>query len=204
MPKDTFNNLDENKQQKIIDAIIDEMSRVTYEHINISNIVRQAEIPRGSFYQYFTDKKDLYEFMFTYIAKEKMNYFKSLFMKQDLPFLELYKALYRLGVEFSSNHPKLFLVGKKMLESPYYYQNETTKKAFIESKAMFVELIKKDQEQHLIRKDVDPEVLSSLLIDYMSNYSITEILKDDFNVQIIIHRVDKIIDIIQKGIDVHV
>lgn len=59
MPKETFLNLPEKKKEKIIEAAKNEFKRVSLEQASIKNIVENAEIARGSFYQYFESKEDL-------------------------------------------------------------------------------------------------------------------------------------------------
>lgn len=58
MPKDTFMNLNEEKREKVEKAMEKEFARATFEKASVSRIVKDAEIPRGSFYQYFEDKED--------------------------------------------------------------------------------------------------------------------------------------------------
>lgn len=60
MPKQTFFNLPEDKKEKIIRAARKEFSRVSLYEASISNIIKEAEIPRGSFYQYFDNKEDVF------------------------------------------------------------------------------------------------------------------------------------------------
>ena len=69
MIKSTFLNLPESKKQRVIDAIIDEFAREDTNRVSINNIIKQANISRGSFYQYFDDKLDLVEVVFHYYAK---------------------------------------------------------------------------------------------------------------------------------------
>ena len=69
MPKETFYNLNEEKKEKIEKAIINEFSRNSFEKASISNIIEEAKIPRGSFYQYFDDKEDAVR----YIIEKFMN-----------------------------------------------------------------------------------------------------------------------------------
>lgn len=59
MPKETFLNLSEEKKNKIIKAAQNEFERVPLEQASIKNIVENAGIARGSFYQYFESKEDL-------------------------------------------------------------------------------------------------------------------------------------------------
>ncbi len=70
MPKDTFFRLDEAKRRKIMEAARREFSDVPLHEASIANIVKYAEIPRGSFYQYFTDKEDLFFYYFDSVHKE--------------------------------------------------------------------------------------------------------------------------------------
>lgn len=68
MPTSTFFNLPEDKKNKILKAANKEFERVPIEQVSIKNIVESAEIARGSFYQYFEDKEDLFQ----YIMSAKM------------------------------------------------------------------------------------------------------------------------------------
>ena len=75
MPKITFFNLNIEKREKIKKAIINEFSKHTIAKASISNIVEEAQIPRGSFYQYFEDKEDALKYIideFIKIEKEEI------------------------------------------------------------------------------------------------------------------------------------
>lgn len=63
MPKQTFFNLPQEKQRRLLKAGFEEFSRAPAMDASISNIIKLAEIPRGSFYQYFEDKYDLQAYL---------------------------------------------------------------------------------------------------------------------------------------------
>jgi AcrR family transcriptional regulator len=63
MPRDTFFNLSEEKREKILLAAKAEFSEHELFKSRVSNIIKNAEIPRGSFYQYFEDLEDLYYYV---------------------------------------------------------------------------------------------------------------------------------------------
>lgn len=65
MPTETFFNLPQEKRERLIHAIRSELTRVPFNEISINRIVHSAEIPRGSYYQYFIDRDDLYDFLLT-------------------------------------------------------------------------------------------------------------------------------------------
>ncbi len=79
MPKQTFYNLKEEKREKIEQALLKEFSNNTFEGASISNIIVEAQIPRGSFYQYFENKEDAVEYIINkYLKKEKEKIYTSL------------------------------------------------------------------------------------------------------------------------------
>ena len=83
MPRLTFFNLPEHKKQTLLDAAIKEFSRVPLAEASIANIVKAAEIPRGSFYQYFKDKEDLYFYLIKVELKEKRKKYIRMLEKHD-------------------------------------------------------------------------------------------------------------------------
>ena len=79
MPKQTFYNLKEEKREKIEQALLKEFSNNTFGGASISNIIAEAQIPRGSFYQYFENKEDAVEYIINkYLKKEKEKIYTSL------------------------------------------------------------------------------------------------------------------------------
>ncbi len=63
MPTRTFFNLKEEKKDRIEKALIHEFGKGSFEQASITDIIKKAKIPRGSFYQYFTDKKDAVKYV---------------------------------------------------------------------------------------------------------------------------------------------
>ena len=56
----TFERLPKEKRDRILQAARAEFLRYPYEKTSINRILAEAEIPKGSFYQYFDDKADLF------------------------------------------------------------------------------------------------------------------------------------------------
>ncbi|OJF91581.1 TetR/AcrR family transcriptional regulator [Alkalibacterium sp. 20] len=118
MPTQTFFNLPEDKKKRLIAGAMKEFSAKSLNEASISNIVKNAKISRGSFYQYFEDKKDLYFFL---IGKFRYNYrnlmFKS-FTEKDGDFYEGYKL-------FSEKYIKYIMESEKFgfFENMYLHMN---------------------------------------------------------------------------------
>lgn len=63
MPTSTFYNLPPPKRNKLLRAAAAEFAQKPFDEVSINRIIQAAEIPRGSFYQYFADKRDLFQFV---------------------------------------------------------------------------------------------------------------------------------------------
>ena len=118
MPTHTFFNLPESKRQRLIDGAMKEFMAKSLNEASISNIVKNAGISRGSFYQYFEDKKDLYYFL---IGKFKYNYHK-LMIKS---FKEADGDFYKGYCTFGEKYIKYIMDSEKFgfFENMYLHMN---------------------------------------------------------------------------------
>ncbi|HHX16948.1 MAG TPA: TetR/AcrR family transcriptional regulator [Mollicutes bacterium] len=70
MAKQTFLNLPLDKQERILDAAKKEFTRASLKDASVANIIKDAKIPRGSFYQYFDDLEDIYYYILEIHSKD--------------------------------------------------------------------------------------------------------------------------------------
>lgn len=63
MPSSTFLNLAPEKQEKLLSAAAREFTERPYNEASINRIIRTAQISRGSFYMYFRDKEELFQYL---------------------------------------------------------------------------------------------------------------------------------------------
>ena len=107
MPKNTFLNLSYEKQKKIIESSKEEFARVPIQEVSIKNIVDDAGIARGSFYQYFESKEDLLIYILEEHTKELDSKLKTKIEDTKGDLFEIYVFLYDLMVEnFVENEEK--------------------------------------------------------------------------------------------------
>lgn len=66
-------------------AAMDQFAELHYSNVTIDKIVQAAGIPKGSFYQYFENKDDLYIYLFTEFGEIKLDVFEKL--KVRIPYI---------------------------------------------------------------------------------------------------------------------
>lgn len=78
MCTETFLHLPEEKRNRFLEAAWEEFTAVSYAEASINQIVRRAGVPRGSFYQYFTDKQDLFLYLMNLIRTHLVTEFQQM------------------------------------------------------------------------------------------------------------------------------
>jgi len=110
MPKDTFFHLKEEKREKIEKALINEFSKGSLEKASISNIVAEAKIPRGSFYQYFENKEDAVKYVVHKYSKIEKNKLSDFLKETNGDIFEASLKIYDYMVEKATDNEKLKLI----------------------------------------------------------------------------------------------
>lgn len=108
MPKQTFFNLPQEKRDTIIEAAVNEFAEYGFESASINRIVANSGISKGSFYQYFEDKLDVFRHLIDLLAQEKMDFFKDKhppIMGQGV--FEYFRWMLKVGLEFNSVQPRM-------------------------------------------------------------------------------------------------
>jgi AcrR family transcriptional regulator len=106
MPTETFFRLPEDRRARLVQEAIVEFSDRTYTEASLSQIARRARIPKGSFYQYFADKLDLYRWLLTEEAPRLKREFLGPTRPEDSFWTRLETVIER-GMAFLVEHPRL-------------------------------------------------------------------------------------------------
>lgn len=160
MPTPTFFNLSEDKRKLIIEAAVDEFFEKGYEKMSIAKMINKAGIPRGSFYQYFEDKQDLYTFIIINIVGSKKHTYFENHNLDEMKFLDIIKELFVSGINFYKAEPKLASIATEFLtiKDPELKMNILGESQKI-SHEFFKNLIENRKRCGEISKDIDTEML---------------------------------------------
>ena len=126
MAKQTFLNLSEEKRKNIISALKKEFSRAALKDALVSNIVKDAKIPRGSFYQYFVDIEDAYYFVIDEYSKSIKKYLLEDLVKSKGDIVLAYRHLYIFILDMIENKDNKEYFEKIFLNMNYQAQSMFT------------------------------------------------------------------------------
>ncbi|PGQ70404.1 TetR family transcriptional regulator [Bacillus cereus] len=127
MPKQTFFNLASEKKEALIQAAMKEFSRVPLFKASISNIIKDAGIPRGSFYQYFEGKEDVFFFLLDEYSKRDNEKFISILKEKDGDLFDAYIELYQYMLTKFQNLENRNFFRNAFLNMNYKVENTLTR-----------------------------------------------------------------------------
>ncbi|MFH1469233.1 MAG: TetR/AcrR family transcriptional regulator [Pseudomonadota bacterium] len=108
MPRSTFRNLPEAKRARIAEAAIEEFAERGYGGASISAIVARAGIAKGSFYQYFENKADLFRWLvMDHTVQLKMRYISARTTPEIGDFWSQIADMMLAGIRFGLDNPRL-------------------------------------------------------------------------------------------------
>ncbi len=192
MPKDTFKNLNEDKKQRIFDAAVQEFSTCSFSDASINQIIKTAGIPRGSFYQYFSDKEDLYLYMIEEISNQKKKLIPERVLNPDDDFSETFIQKTKDSLELGKAKPEYTKIGMLMQMD----NSEFIAKFHAASIEKYRKQLKHDKERGLIRQEVNTDIV----LDMLFSYTLEEYFKSGFDEQEYLKKVIDAINIIKEGI----
>lgn len=103
MPKDLFFMIDQEKRSRIMEAAIHEFSSQIFDKASINQIIKEADISRGSFYQYFENKEDLYLLTIrTVLQTTAYTFLKQLLAARPHDIFSVYRALFMYNLQLLS------------------------------------------------------------------------------------------------------
>lgn len=165
--KATFANLPSDKQQRVVTAAIREFAASGYQRASLNTIVRQADIAKGSVYQYFANKEALFLYVFEQFSlavkrKVKAHAGKG---KGAIPgFFDQVREVLLAGIAFIDANPEAFELYLKILfEQEVPQREKLVSQLRLFSAEYFTPLLEEAKAREEIRADVSTATVIFLL-----------------------------------------
>jgi len=213
MPNQTFFNLPDKKRQKITDLAILEFAHADYDTASISNIVKQAKIAKGSFYQYFADKKELYLYVVNLAYDQRIA-----FIRENHPtpeprdFFESLRWLFHVSVQFNLQQPLLTQVINRAAYGDSPVKKILLARAQATARQYIQDLVQKGMAQGDLIPTIDPDLATFIIVTASDNLKyyipqklgvetqkIAEDADFELNMQAIDHIFDQLVQVFKRG-----
>ena len=173
-----FTKLASDKQERILAAAVDEFSRWGYEKASINRMVGRLGIAKGSIFQYFGSKKNLYFYIFEHavrLVRRSLKQVKSETAGEDF-FIRLAKS-FQAGIQFIQSHPRIYQIYLKMLfQEDFPFRVDLLKAIRLFSVDYLRPMIEEGMQRGELHGDLDPELaaffLDALLDRFLQAYCV--------------------------------
>lgn len=171
MPSETWWNLEESKRLAIIQASIVEFSQANYAQSSLSQIVKEVGIAKGSMYQYFADKEELYLYIVQLASDHLMTELQQRIPLAILATGDMFKILreyFTITVLVAQEYPhESALIQRAFQDSGPQLIKVQLIGASIQ-RAFVVDLVATAIANKSLRNDIDPEVFIYLIQTILS------------------------------------
>ncbi|MGD1846294.1 MAG: TetR/AcrR family transcriptional regulator [Salibacteraceae bacterium] len=164
MPSTTFENLAEEKRTLILTTALDEFAANNFQNASITNLVRTLGIAKGSIYQYFSNKLDLYLYLIELAESVRKEYLSRIKIGPEDHFFKWLREVQLAQVVFEMENPRYGRLLKNAAQevntqgigdiANNLRQNELT---------FFRKALKKQRKKGKIRKDTSVELQAHVL-----------------------------------------
>lgn len=168
MPKQTFLNLPEEKRETIMNAAVEEFAEYGLENASVNRIVKNSGIAKGSFYQYFEDKQDVFMYMLDEIEKKELDFFKDKHPpSNNMDTFGYFRWMIKVGMEFGLSHPRELQAAWRVLLGEGFYYGQNLAGYRQKTTRALTEMI----NHAIARGEVDPSVDVQLAVMVMETWS---------------------------------
>lgn len=141
----------ENKRLRIINGAITVFSRKGFYRAKIEEIAEQAEVGKGTVYEYFSSKKELFLEMFLYIEEKYDEMFRQELFGIDT-FPERLQKMFQVTMRFLGQHKEM----ARILLAGYPPVAEDTQKVLLDKNRQKLTQVSKILEEAIARQEIRP------------------------------------------------
>jgi AcrR family transcriptional regulator len=107
MPRSTWDNLDADRRERVLHAAMEEFGQHGYSGGSLNVIARVADVAKGSLFQYFHDKSDLFAHVAEQTSLRIYAAMEPYLTKtaDGAPFLDRFTALVEIWMAYMAEHP---------------------------------------------------------------------------------------------------
>jgi TetR/AcrR family transcriptional regulator len=198
MPKATFLNLNPQKRRRIFDAAVQEFAAKRFSEASINQIIKAAGIPRGSFYQYFEDKEDLYLYMMAEIGREKMALFSQMeALNPEADFFDTCLYSFRQIIAWSKARPDYGRIAMLMEldDSEFIFKLRALTDAGLDK---YREMLEHDKQRGRIKANTDINLVVDMY--YALSISLFKEYQKTGSDEMLLRRMSGMFQILKEGI----
>ncbi|MGD9505749.1 MAG: TetR/AcrR family transcriptional regulator [Syntrophobacteraceae bacterium] len=177
--RETFKNLEAEKQRKVLDAAIEEFADHGVREASMNRMVQKLGIAKGSLFQYFGNKDGLFHFIFDYAVELVRQSLRQ--VKRETADADFFERIHRsllAGIHFIDNHPRIYRIYLKMIfQEDFPLRAQFLQQVHLFSGEYLRPFVEAGVAKGELRRDIDVNttvfMLDALMDRFLQAYSVS-------------------------------
>ncbi|WP_242061830.1 TetR/AcrR family transcriptional regulator [Cytobacillus firmus] len=164
------------KQERIINAAMKEFVKSGFEKASTNEIVKDAQISKGSLFNYFSNKKDLYFFL----IQNAVNIIEQIYVEIDMDERDIFERISQVGfikLNIQKKYPLVFDFLKSLIEEDAQDVKSDINQLLANIQKDGFRRIYENIDWSKLREDIEPEKAMNILNWTMTGFAELQIAK---------------------------
>ena len=187
------------QSQALYEAALTEFAAHSFQDASLNDILKAADMNKGSFYYRFSDKMELYLSLLYRVGMEKLKLFEEAGVsKSSGGFFDEFRNMAILGLRMAQKDVRFLIFSRRILQEDPSVREQITKTFGNLSGTLLTDMVERAKAAGEFRPDLPTESVV-FVIETLLNH-LDSMIPPDWDDESVLQAVDRLLDVIRSGV----
>jgi len=187
------------QSQALYEAALTEFAAHSFQDASLNDILKAADMNKGSFYYRFSDKMELYLSLLYRVGMEKLKLFEEAGVsKSSGGFFDEFRNMAILGLRMAQKDVRFLVFSRRILQEDPSVREQITKTFGNLSGTLLTDMVERAKAAGEFRPDLPTETVV-FVIETLLNH-LDSMIPPDWDNDTVLQAVDRLLDVIRSGV----
>lgn len=187
------------QSQALYEAALTEFAAHSFQDASLNDILKAADMNKGSFYYRFSDKMELYLSLLYRVGMEKLKLFEEAGVsKSSGGFFDEFRNMAILGLRMAQKDVRFLVFSRRILQEDPSVREQITKTFGNLSGTLLTDMVERAKAAGEFRPDLPTETVV-FVIETLLNH-LDSMIPPDWDDESVLQAVDWLLDVIRSGV----
>ena len=187
------------QSQALYEAALTEFAAHSFQDASLNDILKAADMNKGSFYYRFSDKMELYLSLLYCVGMEKLKLFEEAGVsKSSGGFFDEFRNMAILGLRMAQKDVRFLVFSRRILQEDPSVREQIIKTFGNLSGTLLTDMVERAKAAGEFRPDLPTETVV-FVIETLLNH-LDSMIPPDWDDESVLQAVDRLLDVIRSGV----
>ena len=187
------------QSQALYEAALTEFAAHSFQDASLNDILKAADMNKGSFYYRFSDKMELYLSLLYRVGMEKLKLLEEAGVsKSSGGFFDEFRNMAILGLRMAQKDVRFLVFSRRILQEDPSVREQITKTFGNLSGTLLTDMVERAKAAGEFRPDLPTETVV-FVIETLLNH-LDSMIPPDWDDDTVLQAVDRLLDVIRSGV----